>query len=283
MDIQKNVCEAAAFIREKFPSLPRLAIILGSGLGGFASRLTEPQAISTEAIPHYPRSTVAGHAGQWVFGYLQKHALLAVRGRVHFYEGYPMEVVSFPVRILAELGVTHLIVTNAAGSLNPLFRPGDLMLIDDHINFFFRNPLISSAPVPAEKRFVDMSAPYHPALMAIAEECALELGIPLERGILVGSSGPTYETHAEVRMMQRLGADAATMSTVPEVLTANQLGMKVLGISCITNLATGLSAHKLDHTEVTEVAARVAEKFQRLMEAIAVQISEREFGDHQNA
>ena len=245
---------------------------MGSGLGNFARQLDNRRTISTVDIPHYPRSTVAGHAGQWVLGDLEGRKVLAVRGRIHFYEGYPMPMVAFPVRILAELGTSHLIVTNAAGSLNPLFQPGDLMLIDDHINLLFRNPLIMPEPVDAASRFVDMSAPYSPELTALAEAVALGERIPLRRGVLVASTGPTYETRAEVHMLRRLGADAATMSTVPEVIVANQLGLKVLGISCITNLATGLSAAPLDHGEVTEVASLVAQKFERLVRAIISRI-----------
>ncbi len=264
-DLTTILQQAGDFIRSKIPSIPRLAIILGSGLGDFADRLTNATMISTTEIPFYPRSTVAGHAGFWVHGQLSDQTVLAVKGRVHLYEGYSMAEVTLPVRLLARLGVEYLVITNAAGSLNLLIRPGNLMLITDHINLFFSNPLVGQTANTAE-RFIDMSAPYHPELMKIAEQTALDLGIPLKKGILIGSKGPTYETTAEVELMRRLGGDAAAMSTIPEVIVANQLGLKVLGISCITNLATGLSEHKLDHREVTAVAARVTHEFQKLIE-----------------
>jgi len=268
----RTVQEAARAVQQRLGGVPRLAVILGSGLGDFAARLADVQAVPVTEIPHYPPSTVTGHAGEWVKGRLQGCPVLAVRGRVHFYEGYPMPQVAFPVRVLAALGVSHLIVTNAAGGVNPVFQPGDLMLIDDHINLLFNNPLI--APEPGGRRFVDMSAPYSPRLMSLAEQVALDMGVSLRRGVLAATTGPTYETSAEIHMLRRLGADAATMSTVPEVIVANQLGLEVLGISCITNLATGLSEARLDHREVTEVAAMVAGKFQRLVAAVIVKIYE---------
>ncbi|MHC4149235.1 MAG: purine-nucleoside phosphorylase [Planctomycetota bacterium] len=270
--MKNNIKASLEYLRKRLNAYPKLAVILGSGLGYFADRLKEPYLIKTADIPSYPRATVEGHEGTWLIGKVGKHKILVLKGRVHFYEGYTMEEVTFPVRLLAELGVTHLIVTNAAGSLNPQIRPGDLMLIDDHINFFFKNPLISREPISPEKRFVDLSAPYDPSLIELAEAAAHKLGLGLRKGVLVGSTGPSYESAAEVRMMQILGGDAGSMSTVPEVLVANQMGMRVLGLSCITNMTTGLSENKLDHSEVTEIAAMVGEKFESLMEEIILQI-----------
>lgn len=249
-----------------------MAIILGSGLGDLVYHLEKPHFIPTRAIPHYPCSTVAGHPGFWVLGIIRNQPIIALQGRVHYYEGYSLSQVTFAIRLLGRMGVRFLIVTNAAGSFNPLFAPGDLMLIDDHINLFFRNPLIGANTNSDTERFVDMSKPYDPRLIAIAERAAREKKISLKKGILVGSTGPCYETAAEVRMMQKLGGDAGTMSTIPEVIVANQTGMRVLGLSCITNYATGLSQRRLHHQEVTETATRVAEKFQDLMEEIITRI-----------
>jgi purine-nucleoside phosphorylase len=267
-NLEKQLLEAEKFIRKTIARPPKLAIILGSGLGAFADGIKNPQNIPTSKIPNYPISTVEGHAGFWVHGKTHNKNVLAVKGRVHFYEGYSLEKVTFSVRLLAKLGIKYLLITNAAGSLNPMIRPGDLMLIDDHINLFFKNPLIGQNTKSAAERFIDMSKPYDPNLIKLAKQTALDLKIELKSGILVSSTGPTYETAAEVKMMQKLGGDAGTMSTVPEVIVANQCGMKVLGISCITNLATGLSQKKLDHQEVTETAGIVADKFQNLVAEI---------------
>ncbi|MDZ7266257.1 MAG: purine-nucleoside phosphorylase [candidate division KSB1 bacterium] len=268
----ERLATAKAFVQQRFASLPRLAIILGSGLGSFADSMQDTEILPTAQIPEYPRSTVAGHAGCWIIGRVGGKRLLALQGRVHTYEGYPASVVGFPVHLMAELGVKRLIVTNAAGGLNPLFRPGDLMLIDDHINFMFTNPLRGQHRREWGERWPDMHAPYDPGLQGVALEAARQLGIPLRRGVLFASKGPSYETAAEVRMAQRLGADAATMSTVPEVLVAVARRLEVLGISCITNLCTGLTSQKLDHAEVTEVANRISTTFQKLLHAIIKQI-----------
>ncbi|MFQ5674952.1 MAG: purine-nucleoside phosphorylase, partial [bacterium] len=210
--------------------------------------------------------TVEGHAGKWIFGEISDKSILAMQGRVHSYEGYPLSRVTFPVHLMAELGIEKLIITNAAGGHNPKFVPGDLMVISDHINLMFDNPLVG--PNEIGPRFPDMAAPYHPGLIELAEKTALDLGIKLQKGVLAAMKGPTYETAAEVRMLQRLGADAGTMSTVPEAIVAASRSLKVLGISCITNLGTGMSANKLSHDEVTEVADRVKDKFSNLIKEI---------------
>jgi len=267
-DYKREIKEAKNFLEKQVPKLPSIGIILGSGLGNFAEELLDTIEIPTKDIPHYPVSTVSGHAGKWVFGRISGKYVLAMKGRVHFYEGYPMHRVVFPTHLMGEIGIRTLLVTNASGGVNPLFRPGDLMLIEDHINLFFANPLIGKQESEFGPRFQDMSHPYDTELMALAERVAAEEKIYLQKGVLVGSRGPTYETAAEIRMFQRLGGDAATMSTVPEVIAANHRGMRVLGISCITNLATGLSAQPLSHKEVTIVADQVKEKFHRLVKAI---------------
>ena len=267
-DLVKQLQQAEEYILTKITSPTKLAIILGSGLGNFADRLENPQNIPTSKIPNYPVSTVEGHAGIWVYGKIHDKNVIAVKGRVHYYEGYSLDKVTFSIKLLATLGIEYLIITNAAGSLNPMIRPGDLMLIDDHINLFHKNPLIGQNSKIAADRFIDMSNPYDPILMKLAKQTALDLQIGLKSGVIVSSTGPTYESAAEVKMMQKMGGDAGTMSTVPEVIVANQCKMKVLGISCITNLATGLSTKKLDHQEVTETAGIVADKFQNLVAEI---------------
>ncbi len=267
------LAQAAVFLRRQMPLAPRLAIILGSGLGPFADHVREGLVIPTAEIPHYPRSTVAGHAGRWIFGTIAGKRILALQGRVHMYEGYPPATVGFPVQLMAELGIQKLIVTNAAGGLNMHFAPGDLMLIDDHLNMMFANPLRGQHRKEWGERWPDMFAPYTPALQEIALQTALALGIPLRRGVLFAAKGPSYETAAEVQMARRLGADAVTMSTVPEVIVAVSRRMQVLGISCITNLATGLSQGKLDHEEVTHTANRISATFTRLLTGIIRRIA----------
>lgn len=268
----ERLATARAFVQQRLTTIPRLALILGSGLGTFVDSMQSTEILPTSEIPDYPRSTVAGHAGRWVVGKVGGKSLLALQGRVHTYEGYPVSLVGFPVHLLAELGVKRLIVTNAAGGLNPLFKSGDLMLIDDHINFMFANPLRGQHRKEWGERWPDMHAPYDPELQRVALEEARQLGIPLRRGVLFSSKGPSYESAAEVRMAQRLGADAATMSTVPEVLVAVSRGLQVLGLSCITNLCTGLTTQKLSHAEVTEVANRISTTFQQLLHAIIKKI-----------
>ncbi len=265
--MKKHVEQAVKYIRQYTSMKPQLGIILGSGLGPFADTLEEKTVIPTEQIPHYPRSTVEGHAGALVFG---KHAgvnVLAVKGRTHFYEGYAIQDVTFVVRIMQMLGVPLLIVTNASGSTNPRLQPGDLMLITDHINFLFQNPLRGKLEF-GEPRFPDMSDVYTRKYFDIVEQIALDRGVALKRGVLWVTTGPSYETAAEVKMIHKFGGDAVSMSTVPEVITAVHAGMNVIGISCITNFATGITGQKLTHDEVTETANRVKEKFTNLVSGI---------------
>jgi purine-nucleoside phosphorylase len=264
--------QAAAFLKEKIGAMPQLAAILGSGLGPFAETATNTTIIPTNAIPGYPASTVSGHAGRWVCGDIAGKKILLVQGRVHFYEGYPISRVAYPVQLLAELGVKKLIITNAAGGVNPQFQSGDLMLIADHINLMFASPLRGQQQRKWGPRWPDMSDPYSRELQMIALKVATQLQIPLRRGVLLVSKGPSYESAAEVQMAKRIGADALTMSTVPEVIAAVYRRMQVLGISCITNLATGLSSQKLDHAEVTETANRISATFARLMQGIVKEI-----------
>ena len=267
------LAQALAFVRQQAPFAPQLAVILGSGLGPFAEHLQDRTVVPTAEIPSYPRSTVAGHAGRWIWGTIAGKKILALQGRVHMYEGYPPATAAFPVHLVAALGLQKLIVTNAAGGLNPLLAPGALMLIDDHLNMMFANPLRGQHRKEWGERWPDMCAPYTPALQNLALQTARELGIPLRRGVLFAAKGPSYETAAEVQMARRLGADAVTMSTVPEVIVAVSRRMQVLGLSCITNLATGLSLHKLDHEEVTDTANRISATFTRLLTGIIQQVA----------
>jgi purine-nucleoside phosphorylase len=245
-----------------------LGVILGSGLGDYAETVQDAVRIPFAEIPHFPASSVAGHAGVLVAGRLHGHAVALMQGRVHYYEGHSPDDVIFPARVLHGLGVKTLIVTNAAGGINPEFRPGDLMVIRDHINFMGFNPLRGKLAERFGPRFPDMSYAYHPELRALARGAAGELGIPVREGIYLGLSGPSYETPAEIRMFRGWGADAVGMSTVPEVIAANQMGMRVLGISCITNMAAGILDQPLTHQEVLETTARVKDQFTRLVDRI---------------
>jgi purine-nucleoside phosphorylase len=257
---------AAAGVRATYalPESPVAAIILGSGLGGLANRIENAVRVPFADVPGFPAATVVGHAGALIGGSLGGRPVLALAGRFHMYEGHEARVAGYAVRVLHALGAPVLFVSNAAGGVRRTFRAGDLMVIDDHINLMFANPLIG--PVDdGETRFPDMSAPYDRALQAVLREAALEERVPLVEGVYAGLLGPTYETPAEVRMLDRLGADAVGMSTVPEVIVANAIGMRVAGVSCITNLAAGISPVKLDHAEVLETTTRVADRFERLV------------------
>jgi purine-nucleoside phosphorylase len=246
---------------------PSAAIILGSGLGGLVSRIEDAVSIPFAEIPGFPTATVVGHAGTLMAGTLVGRRVVALAGRFHMYEGHDAALAGFPVRVLHALGARTLVVSNAAGGVRRTFQAGDLMLIADHLNLMFRNPLIGRLE-QGDVRFPDMSEPYDARLRELARAVALELGVPLREGVYAGLLGPAYETPAEVRMLATLGADAVGMSTVPEVIVARAIGMRVLGISCITNLACGLSMHPLSHDEVIETTTRVAERFQRLVQEI---------------
>jgi purine-nucleoside phosphorylase len=261
-NIEQNVAEAVAFIRERAPHAPAVALVLGSGLGAFTNALERDGVLSVEDIPHFPRSSVPGHKGELVFARLGGTRLVAFRGRVHFYESGSLDVVLFPIRVAAALGAKTLIATNAAGGINRTFVPGDLMLITDQINF--TGEALRSTAYPRQAS----SGYYDPHYIALAAQTAANQGIPLVRGVYAGLKGPSYETAAEIEMLYRLGGDAVGMSTVMETALAARLGMKVLGISCITNKATGTSSAKLSHAEVTLVADQVREHFTRLLKQI---------------
>jgi len=246
---------------------PVAAIILGSGLGGLANRLTDAARVPFAEIPGFPSATVAGHAGVLLAGRLGGRPVLALAGRFHMYEGHAAALAAFPTRVLHALGARTLIVSNAAGGIRRSLSPGDLMLIRDHLNFMFRNPLLGPND-SAEPRFPDMSAPYDTGLGELAREVARANGIALAEGVYCGLLGPTYETPAEVRLLAFLGADAVGMSTVPEVIVARALGMRVLGVSCVTNMACGLTTQPITHAEVIETTARAAARFERLITGV---------------
>lgn len=260
--------EAAALIRKRADRVPEAAIILGSGLGALAEHVAADAVIPYAEIPHFPRPGVEGHAGRLVIGTLEGRAVAVMQGRAHFYEGYPIADVVFPVRVLHALGAPVLIVTNAAGGLNRQWRAGDLMVIADHINFMGTNPLMGPNEDEMGPRFPDMSAAYDPALIALAEQTALEVGVPLRKGVYIGVSGPSYETPAELRMMARWGADAVGMSTVHEVIAARHAGLRVLGLTAITDMATGEAQGAISHEEVIAVARRIEPAFVRLVRRI---------------
>jgi purine-nucleoside phosphorylase len=264
--------ETARVIRERIGAEPPVAaIILGSGLGRLADRITGRQVVAYHDVPGFPPPTVVGHSGSVVAGLLGGRRVIALSGRFHMYEGHDADLAGFPVRVLHELGAPTLVVTNAAGGLRKSFKPGDIMMIHDHINMMFRNPLIGGLE-DGDERFPDMSDPYDPELMKLARAVAKEQGTGLAEGVYCGLLGPTYETPAEVKMLTVIGADAVGMSTVPEVIVARARGMRVLGFSCITNLACGLSDSPITHAEVLEttliagdrMSALVAEVIRRL-------------------
>jgi purine-nucleoside phosphorylase len=244
---------------------PVAGIILGSGLGGLAARIADPVAVPFADVPGFPSATVVGHAGKLIGGTLAGRPVVALAGRFHMYEGHDAALAGFPVRVLHALGARVLFVSNAAGGVRRTFRAGDLMLIRDHLNLMFRNPL-AGALEPGDERFPDMSAPYDDELAQQLREHASALGIALQEGVYGGLLGPAYETPSEVRMLDTLGADAVGMSTVPEVIVARAVGMRVAGISCITNLACGISPHPLSHAEVIETTTLVASRFESLVE-----------------
>lgn len=264
---------AAAFVRERIGDRePSVGLILGSGLGSFADRLEDPVVVEYGDIPHFPVSSVVGHAGRLVVGSMRGVSCVAMQGRTHYYEGKSARLISFPARTLITLGARTLIITNAAGGVNADFEPGTLMLISDHLNLLPDNPLRGANDERLGPRFPDMTRAYAPELRELARAAAAELGVELAEGVYASLPGPTYETPAEVRMLRTLGADATGMSTVPEVIVANHMGAKVLGISCITNKAAGMSDAPLSHDEVTETATRVRATFESLLEGILARI-----------
>ena len=260
----EQLMETVTYLKEKGLLEPEIGLVLGSGLGDLADEIVNPVIVSYSDIPHFPTSTVAGHKGQLVYGELSGKTVVAMQGRFHFYEGYSIQEVTLPIRVMKLLGVTSIGLTNAAGGVNVEFTPGDLMLITDHINFTSQNPLIGHNDDEMGPRFPDMSDTYDPEYQAIIQEVAKKMNVSIQTGVYMGFSGPTYETPAEVRMARILGADAVGMSTVPEAIVARHAGLRVFGISCITNLAAGMQS-SLNHQEVVDVSTRVNETFKTLL------------------
>lgn len=249
----ERIQETADFLKSKIHTHPESAIILGTGLGSLANEITDKYEIGYETIPNFPVSTVEGHSGKLIFGKLGNKDIMAMQGRFHFYEGYSMKEVTFPIRVMRELGIKTLFVSNAAGGMNPAFEIGDLMIITDHINFFPEHPL-RGKNIPYGPRFPDMSKAYNKALIRKADEIANEKGIKVQHGIYIGTQGPTYETPAEYKMFRILGADAVGMSTVPEVIVANHCGIQVFGISVITDLGVEGKIVEVTHEDVQKAA-----------------------------
>ncbi|ACL21466.1 purine nucleoside phosphorylase I, inosine and guanosine-specific [Desulfitobacterium hafniense DCB-2] len=267
-EFMDKLSETRRFIIEKVNIEPQMGVILGSGLGGFVDLIEDKVVIPYQEIPNFPVSTVEGHKGQLVFGKVLGKTVVAMQGRFHFYEGYSMQSVTFPVRVMQVLGVSGLIVTNAAGGINPAYRPGDLILIKDHINMMGDNPLRGANLSNLGPRFPDLSEGYDLEWRQKALTIAREVGIHPQEGVYAAMSGPSYESPAEIRFLRTIGADLVGMSTVPEVIIANHGGMRVLGISCVTNMAAGILAQRLSHAEVMETAERIEKQFVRFVQAL---------------
>jgi len=272
LDKMAKYQRAAEYIGNRLKTKPAIGMILGSGLGQMAQQIINSEIIDYEDIPGFAVSTVEGHAGRLIAGQLMGQQVLAMQGRFHYYEGYPMEDIIFPVRVMRLLGADRLMVTNAAGGVNRDFKPGDLMIITDHINLMGYNPLIGRNVAELGVRFPGMSDAYDKDLIIRAVKCAQRSGIETKQGVYCGVTGPSYETPAEIRMLGTIGADAVGMSTVPEVITAVHCGMKVLGISCITNMAAGILHHAPSHQEVLEVGKKVQDRFIMLLKEILKEI-----------
>lgn len=264
----EKVMESVEYIKSKTNLEPKIGIILGTGLGELVDKIENQIILPYEDIPNFPVSTAPGHKSRLVIGEIKGKAVFCMQGRFHYYEGYSMQEVTYPIRVMQKFGIEKLIITNASGGLNPKFNPGDLMVIDNHINFMGNNPLIGQNQEAFGPRFVDMSKPYDPNLILIAHEAAKKIDISLRQGVYVGCSGPSFETAAEIKLFGSFGGSAVGMSTVPEVIVANHGGIRVLAISCITNLGTGILDQPLTVEEVFETAAIAGNKFRKLLESI---------------
>ena len=274
--VYEKLMRCYASVREKVDFKPRVALVLGSGLGNYGEQIKISQVLDYYEIEGFPVSTVPGHKGRFLFGYVDDVPVVAMQGRVHYYEGYPMTDVVLPIRLMKLLGAGILFLTNAAGGVNPEFSAGDFMLIKDQIASFVPSPLIGANLEELGPRFCDMSEVYDKDLQEIIRKTAKELGIPLQEGVYIQLTGPNFETPAEVKMCRTLGADAVGMSTACEGIAANHMGMKICGISCISNLACGLTDQPLSHQEVQETADRVAPLFEKLVTASIVNMAKGE-------
>lgn len=275
--VYEKLMRCYASVREKVDFKPRVALVLGSGLGNYGEQIKISQVLDYHEIEGFPVSTVPGHKGRFLFGYVDDVPVVAMQGRVHYYEGYPMTDVVLPIRLMKLLGAGILFLTNAAGGVNPEFSAGDFMLIKDQIASFVPSPLIGANLEELGPRFCDMSEVYDKDLQEIIRKTAKDLGIPLQEGVYIQLTGPNFETPAEVKMCRTLGADAVGMSTACEGIAANHMGMKICGISCISNLACGLTDQPLSHQEVQETADRVAPLFEKLVTASIVNMAKGEW------
>ena len=261
-------------VRAKVSFEPKVALVLGSGLGKFAEEIEVVDRISYSDIEGFPTSTVPGHAGQYVFGYVNKVPVVCMQGRVHYYEGYPITDVVLPIRLMALLGAKYLFLTNASGGINRDFKAGDFMLITDHISSFAPNPLIGPNIDEIGTRFPDMSSVYNPILQDIILQVADDFGITMQKGVYAQLTGPSFESPSEIRMLGKLGVDAVGMSTVVEAIAANHMGMKICAISCVCNLAAGISETPLTHDEVQEAAAKAAPLFKQIVRETIIRIGD---------
>jgi purine-nucleoside phosphorylase len=272
MDYYDQVRQAADAVQARVREIPRIAVVLGSGLGEFANTLGDAVSIPYDQLPHWPESRVIGHEGRLVVGTVRGRRIAALSGRCHVYEGHGLRTVTFATRVLGVLGVKTLILTNAAGGVNTGFSQGALMVIDDHLNLIGNNPLVGANEDRFGPRFPDMTEVYSSRLRAAADHAARAIGLPLPHGVYVALLGPSYETPAEIRYLRTIGADAVGMSTVPEAIVARHMGIEVLGLSCITNMAAGVLPQPLDHAEVMETARRVRGEFIALLEGVIGQL-----------
>lgn len=270
--IMEKIQDVRTFVQTKTKQQPTWGLILGSGLGELADEIQHATVIPFHDLPHFPQSTVQGHAGKIVIGELAGKMVLAMQGRFHYYEGYAMDKVTFPVRVMKALGIDQLIVTNACGGMNPAFEAGQLMLITDHINFMGTNPLIGENVEQFGPRFPDMSRAYDRVWIEKAAKCAEGLGIKVQKGVYAAISGPAYMTPAELNMLRGIGGDAVGMSTVPEVIVANHMGMRVLGVSCITDMAIADTLEPLTHEQVMATAERTKPQFKQLIQTFLAEM-----------
>lgn len=275
--LMDQIQESTSFIQEKIlnhqnnlnstssPLNPKVGVILGSGLGDYVEQMTDKLILSFENIPHFLPTTVVGHSGALIFGFIQNTPVIALQGRIHPYEGHSMKDVVFPVRVMANLGIEHLIITNASGGINESFKPGDLVIITDHINLSGRNPLVGPNLNELGPRFPDMSQAYNPALIELLTKLSIQHNVPLKKGVYCSVLGPSYETPAEVRMLKVLGADLVGMSTTSEVIAAHHAGIKVVGVACVTNYAAGIKKEHLSHDDVKIVAEKAMVGFKTIL------------------
>jgi purine-nucleoside phosphorylase len=272
MILSEKILQTREYILSKAKQAPSTGLILGSGLGVLAEEIENPISISYDEIPHFPVSTVAGHKGRLVIGDLKGKCVIAMQGRFHFYEGHSMEAVTYPIRVMKAIGVKQILVTNAAGGINQSFKPGDLMIIQDHINLTSQNPLIGPNETEFGERFPDMSEAYSKKLITLAKGVAAKEKVNVVEGIYAGVIGPSYETPAEIKFLHMIGADAIGMSTVPEVIVARHSGLDVLGISCISNMAAGIADYTLTHDEVIETTEMIKAQFLQLVKGIIIEL-----------